>query len=157
MELVVAGAVTGVIGTLSMDALNYLFARAGMVTKIDVAMIGRMTVGWTQGRFLYDQPSEMKRVANEKIIGVVAHYSIGIVLAVPFVVAWNLRFGGPPSSLWVVAYGVATTVASWFFVYPSMGLGILGLRSADGLKNSLSSLANHLFYGVGMAVGIALG
>ena len=71
-------------------------------------------------------------------------------------IGWYLLVGGPESPIWALAYGIATTIASWFFVYPSMGLGVLGRQSPEGIKASLSSLANHLFYGVGLAVGVAL-
>jgi hypothetical protein len=37
-----------------------------------------------------------------------------------------------------------------------MGFGVLGLKSPEGLKATFSSLANHLFYGIGLAVGIAI-
>jgi hypothetical protein len=139
-----------------MDSLNHLFARAGLITKIDVGMIGRMAAGWMRGRFRYGHPTEMKEVANETLYGYVTHYAIGVGFAVPYVLGWDLLVGGPASPAWAVPYGVATTVASWFFVYPSMGLGALGRRSPDGLKASYSPLASHLFFGLGMAAGIAL-
>jgi hypothetical protein len=156
MDLVVVGVVAGVLGTVVMDSLNHLFARTGVLLKIDVKMIGRMAVGWIHGRFLFEHPSEMKRVANEMLYGYVTHYAIGVGLAVPYVLGWGLLIGGPPSAIWALAYGVATTVASWFFVFPSMGLGVCGRRSPEGMRAPLSSLANHLFYGVGIAIGIAL-
>ncbi|MBT8397278.1 MAG: DUF2938 family protein [Gemmatimonadetes bacterium] len=156
MNLVVAGVVAGVLGTLGMDFGNLFFARVGVISRIDVKGIGRMAVGWTRGRFRYGHPTEMEEVANERLYGFVTHYAIGVALAVPYVLGWDLLVGGPASPVWAVAYGVATTVASWFFVYPSMGLGALGLRSPDGLKAPLSSLVNHLFYGLGLAVGIAV-
>jgi uncharacterized membrane protein YeaQ/YmgE (transglycosylase-associated protein family) len=156
MDLVVTGVVAGVLGTLAMDSLNHLFARAGMLLKIDVGMIGRMAVGWAHGRFLYEHPSEMEQVANEMLYGYVMHYTIGVGLAVPYVLGWDLLVGGPASPVWALAYGVATTVASYFFVFPSMGLGVFGRRSPEGIRAPLSSLANHLFYGVGIAVGIAM-
>ena len=119
-------------------------------------MIGRMSAGWAQGRFCYSYPGEMKPVANELLYGYVSHYAIGVVLAVAFVFGWDLLVGGPASPTWALAYGVATTVASLFFVLPSMGLGVCGRRSPDGIKGPLSALANHLFFGVGMAVAVAL-
>jgi hypothetical protein len=127
-----------------------------MISKIDVGMIGRMAVGWVHGRFHYGHPSEVEPVANEMLYGYVTHYAIGIGLAVPYVLGWNLLIGGFASPVWAIAYGVLTTVASWFFVLPSMGLGVFGRRSPEGIKLALSSLANHLFYGVGIAVGIVL-
>lgn len=156
MDLLVTGVVAGVLGTLAMDSLNLLFARTGMLAKIDVEMIGRMAVGWTRGRFRYGHPSEVERVANATFYGYVTHYAIGVSLALPYVLGWDLLVGGPASPIWAVAYGVATTVAAYFFVFPSMGLGAYGRRSPDGLRAPLSSLANHLFYGTGLALGVVL-
>ena len=156
MDLVVTGVAAGVLGTLVMDSLNHLFSRTGMLLKIDVGMIGRMAVGWARGRFRYGHPSEVEQVANERLYGYVTHYTIGVGLAVPYVLGWNLLVGGPASPVWAIAYGVVTTVAAYFFVLPSMGLGVFGRRSPEGIRLALSSLANHLFYGVGIAVGIAL-
>ncbi|MFC1816788.1 DUF2938 family protein [Thermodesulfobacteriota bacterium] len=144
------------LGTLVMDLLNLLFARTGMLSKIDVGMIGRMAVGWSRGRFRYGHPSEMEQVGNEMLYGYVTHYTIGVSLALPYVLGWDLLVGGPVSPVWALAYGLATTVASYCFVFPSMGLGVFGRRSPEGIRAPLSSLANHLFYGVGLAVGIAL-
>lgn len=156
VHLLLTGFVAGVLGTLVMDVLNNLVARTGMFLKIDVAMIGRMAAGWTHGRFRYGHPDEMEQVPNEMTYGYLTHFAIGIALAVPFVLGWDLWIGGPVSPLWAVAYGAATTVASFFFVYPSMGLGVCGRRSPDGIKAFITPVANHLFYGVGVAVGVAL-
>jgi hypothetical protein len=156
MDLVVTGVIAGVLGTLAMDSLNLLFARIGLLSKVDVGMIGRMAVGWAHGRFRYGHPSEIEPVANERRYGYVTHYSIGVGLALPYVIGWDLVIGGPASPIWALPYGIATTVASYFFVFPSMGLGVFGRLSPEGIRAPLSSLANHLFYGVGLGVGIAL-
>ena len=156
MDLIVTGVLAGVLGTLMMDSLNHLFARTGMLLKIDMGMIGRMSAGWARGRFRYRHPGEMEQVANEMLYGYFTHYTIGVGLAVTYVLGWDLLVGGPASPVWALAYGVATTVASLFFVFPSMGLGVFGRRSPEGIRAPLSSLANHLFYGVGMAVAVAL-
>lgn len=156
MDVVLTGVSAGVLGTVAMDLGNLLFARAGIISKIDMGMIGRMAVGWTRGRVRYRHPSELQEIAAERTYGYATHYTIGVAFAVPYAVGWHAFVGGSPSSAWAIVYGIATTVASWFFVYPSMGLGAFGRRSPDGLKASLSPLANHLFFGLGMAGGIAL-
>ena len=156
MDLVMTVLAVGVLGTVGMDLGNLLFARAGIVSKIDVGMIGRMAAGWARGRFRYRHPSEMEETAHEKAYGYATHYAIGVAFAAPYVVGWQVFVGGSPSPVWAIVYGGATTTASWFFVYPSMGLGAFGRRSPDGLKALLSPLANHLFFGLGMAAGIAL-
>jgi Protein of unknown function (DUF2938) len=156
MDLVLMVLTAGVLGTIVMDMLNLFFARIEMISKVEVNMIGRMAVGWTRGRFCYGHPSEMEKVANEIIYGYITHYAIGVVLSIPYIIGWYLLIGGNPSLIWAIAYGIATTAASWFFVYPSMGLGVFGRKSPEGFRAVLSSLANHLFYGVGLTLGIAL-
>jgi hypothetical protein len=98
----------------------------------------------------------MQQVANEILYGYITHYAIGVGLATTYVLGWYLLVGGPASPVWALAFGVATTAASYFFVFPSMGLGVFGRRSPEGVRSPLSSLANHLFYGVGLAVAVAL-
>jgi len=154
--MVVTGVIAGLVGTLVMDVCNLFGSRTQLISRIDVAMIGRMAAGWARGRFCYPNPREMQPVRNEIAIGLASHYTIGVALAVPFVCGWFFLIGGSPSPSWTLVYGLATTAASWFFVYPSMGLGVLGLRSPEGMKATLSSLANHLFYGLGLALGVAV-
>ncbi|MDJ0782576.1 MAG: DUF2938 family protein [Desulfosarcinaceae bacterium] len=156
MERVVTAVFIGVLGTIAMDLLNHLFARSGWILKIDVATIGRMAAGWLRGRFRYRHPGELRPVANATLLGYLTHYGIGVGLAIPFVFGWDHWAGSPLSPLWALAYGLATTVASVFWVYPSLGLGVLGLKSPEGVKAPLSSLANHLFFGMGMAVAVLL-
>lgn len=156
MNLIVSGVAAGVLGTVVMDLFNHLLARTGLLLKIDLAMIGRMSAGWARGRFSYREPGEMKPVPNENLLGFVTHYAIGVGLALIYVVGWDLLVGGPASPVGALVFGIATTVASLFLVYPSMGLGVCGRGSPEGLRAVLSPLANHLFFGVGMAVAVAL-
>ena len=115
-----------------------------------------MSAGWANGRFRYRHPDEMKQVANELLYGYITHYAIGVGLAIPFALGWAIFVEGPVSPSWALIYGVATTVASVFFVYPSMGLGLFGWRSPEGIRAPLSSLANHFFFGLGMAIAVAV-
>jgi hypothetical protein len=156
MVIILAGVVAGVLGTLVMDTLNFLFSRTGVISKIEIGLLGRMSAGWSKGRFLYRHPGEINPVANEKLLGYITHYSIGVGLAVVYMFGWDFLVGGPASAIWAIAYGIATTVASHFLVFPSIGLGVFGRRSPEGLKSTFSSLANHLFFGVGMAIALAV-
>ncbi len=156
MDILVTGVVVGVAGTIIMDLFNYLFARFGLIAKIEVEMIGRMILAWTHGRFRFGHAGELKPVVNEKMTGYIAHYLIGVLLALLYLFGWNLLIGTPASPIWAIAYGTSTTVISHFVVLPAMGLGVFGRKSSEGLKPAFSSLANHLFYGVGLALGIGL-
>ena len=115
-----------------------------------------MSAGWGHGRFLYHHPTEMKQVPNELLYGYITHYAIGVGFAIGFMLGWDRLVGGPASPIWALAYGVATTIASYFLVLPSMGMGAFGRRSPEGIKALLSPLANHLFYGIGIAITVVL-
>ena len=128
MDLIVTGVVAGVLGTLMMDSLNHLFARTGMLSKIDSGDDWENVRGVGTRALPLSPSSEMEQVANETLYGYITHYTIGVGLAIPFVLGWDLLVGGLASPLWTLAYGVATTVASVFFVYPSMGLGGVIIR-----------------------------
>lgn len=156
MDLLISGIVAGVIGTVVMDLLNNLVSRTGVFFKIDVVMIGRMAAGWTCGRFRYEHPDEMEHVSNEKIYGILMHFLIGIGLAVPFIIIGGLWAENSVPPVWALLYGISTTAASFFFVYPSMGLGLCGIKSPERIKAFISPLANHFFYGIGLAVGVAI-
>lgn len=156
MHPIVSGVVAGVAGTVVMDVLNRLAAASGAIAKIDLPVLGRMAAGWARGRFRYADPGRLRPVARETLLGLAAHYGIGIALAVPFVLGWEPLVGGSASPWWALAWGIATTAASWFFVYPSLGLGICGRRAPDSPRPAVSSLANHVFYGLGLAGAVAL-
>jgi len=156
MDLIVIGVIAGLSGTLVMDLMNKLLSRAGILMKIDIAMIGRMAAGWLRGRFRYNQPNKIKKVTGEILFGYITHYAIGISFALVYVFGWNLLIGGNASPLWAIVYGVATTAGAFFFILPSMGFGVLGRLSPEGIRIHLSSLINHLFYGMGIAIGIII-
>lgn len=156
MDLLLMGVMAGIVGTLVMDSVNAVLARTGLLLKIDIEALGRMSAGWVRGRFCYHDPGEMERVERGLLLGYVTHYSISVLFALVYVLGWRALVGGPVSALWALGYGLATTAASQFLVFPSMGLGIFGRRSPEGIKAPLSSLANHSFFGLGMALVIAL-
>ena len=156
LSAVITGITAGVIGTLVMDISNYLLSRFRLISKIELSMIGRMAAGWLSRRFFYKNPAEMIQVKNEEILGFVTHYAIGISMAIIFVFGWQLFIDGTISAIPAILYGILTTAASWFFVYPSMGLGVCGLKSPEKIKATFSSLANHLFYGIGLAIGLSI-
>jgi len=156
INLVIMGVVAGVVGTLVMDSMNHVFSRVGILQKIDISMIGRMSAGWIQGRFIYHHPDEMKTAAHERLVGWFTHHAISVLFALFYVLGWHFLADGPVSAIGALIFGTATTVASQFLVFPSMGFGAFGRRSPEGIKAPLSSLANHSFFGLGMAMVIAL-
>jgi len=153
---ILLGIMAGIAGTLVMDVMNHVLSRMGVVLNIDIRMIGRVSAGWMHGRFRYRCPQEIEEAGGEWVLGYVTHYSISVLFALIYVLGWHFLIGGPLSVGWALVYGIATTIASQCLVFPSMGLGLFGWQSPHGLRAPLSSLANHTFFGIGMALAIAL-
>lgn len=156
MKLIGASIFIGVLGTIVMDIGNILFSRVGLITRIDMNVLGRMAAGWMRGRFVYGHPDEMKPVSHAHVLGWITHYGIGIGLACAYVLGWSLLTALPLSAMWTLVYGIGTTAASHFLVYPAMGLGVFGLNAPEGFRNAYSSLANHVCFGIGMALAVWL-
>lgn len=53
-------------------------------------------------RFRYGHADEMEQVAHETFYGYATHYIIGVGLAVPYVLVWDLLVGGPASPGWAL-------------------------------------------------------
>lgn len=143
----------GVVGTLSMDIGNYLTAHMGITYEINRAFIGALARGWTNGIFVYNSPSTIVPGAGDYYFGVASHYLIGIVFAIPVffaVYSSNSKIGLP----WIYVYGLLTSVASLFVLFPAVGLGVAASKSDHQLYMVYSNLINHTFYGLGLVLAV---
>ena len=64
------------------------------------------------------------------MLGLAAHYLIGIVLTLVYLGLLVVAHA-TPTALSAILYGPATTVFPWFLMFPSQGMGWLG-RDAPG-------------------------
>ena len=92
---------------------------------------------------------------GELLLGIAAHYSIGIVLTFVYLgllVAAHAR----PTALNAILYGTATTFLPWFVMFPSQGMGWLGRNAPGDAHLARSSLFNHIVFGLGIALWMAV-
>lgn len=82
--------------------------------------------------------------------GWVAHYTIGVTLALGFVALtpgdWLARPTLPPALL----YGIVTVVFPYFILQPALGFGIAASRTPRPSQARLKSLATHAVFGAGL-------
>ena len=94
----------------------------------------------------------------ECTVGWIAHYTIGVVLAVSFVVLVSGEWLARPTLLPALLYGIGTVVFPFFLMQPSLGLGIAASRTPNPTQARLKSLATHTVFGVGLylcALGVS--
>ncbi|MEN9579231.1 MAG: hypothetical protein RJA70_2240 [Pseudomonadota bacterium] len=140
----------GIVATGVMDTLNEWAAELDLVGKYDPRLLGRVAAQWTQGNFAHDSVAMIPKVAWEYAYGVFTHYTIGSVLALVFLL---LRRRAPRLfASWPipVLFGLATSVFAWFYLFPSVGFGLFGLKAPPAARLFSSSLFNHAFYGIGL-------
>src|SRR5215207_3823241 len=105
--------------------------------------LGRWIGHMLQGRFTHEDITKAVPVAHEASIGVVAHYAIGLLLGAGYGLLLRVPQPRQSSLPRAAAYGIATTVFPWFWMFPARGQGIMGLREGD-LRVPAFALCSHI-------------
>jgi hypothetical protein len=154
-DLVFPAIAIGLGATAMMDLWNLLLKRAFGIPSLNYCMVGRWVRYMPSGTFRHASIAAATPKTLECPVGWAAHYTIGIVLAVVFVLGsgeWLAR----PTLLPALLYGIVTVVFPFFVLQPSLGLGVASSRTPNPAKARLKSLATHTVFGVGLFLG-ALG
>lgn len=145
----------GVIATLFMDLLAGFLVKIKFIHSfIDSESIGRWFLYMFRGKFIHNNIHKTPSLKYEKTWCTISHYLIGVVLAgiylllelkVPFIrnIVW--------SSL---IFGIATIFFPWFWLLPSIGLGIMASKSSSRWCIIKTNLVNHTSFGVGLFLWI---
>ena len=151
---VAAGAVTGALATYGMDvAARKVIAPA--FGRGPSGGLGRWIGHMLKGRFTHEDITKAEPIPHEAGIGIAAHYAIGLALGVGYVLLLRVPQGRRSSLSAATAYGIATTVFPWFWMFPARGQGVMGLRGGD-LRVPAFALCTHIAYGAGLGVGLAV-
>ena len=104
------------------------------------------------GTFRHANITKASQRPFECTVGWIAHFSIGVVLALGFVVLASADRLARPTLLPALLYGIGTVVFPFFLMQPSFGLGIAASRTPNPTQARLKSLVTHTVFGVGLYV-----
>ncbi len=149
------GVVMGVGATLLMDVWNLFLRRAFGIPSLDYCLLGRW-VRHMPGTFRHERIAASAPKSYECVVGWVVHYSIGISLAVAFVLLAGRAWLGAPTLLSALAFGIVTVVFPFFLLQPSLGLGVASSRAPKPLQARIKSLGTHVVFGVGLWLSATL-
>ncbi|MFO0651220.1 MAG: DUF2938 domain-containing protein [Polyangiales bacterium] len=149
LEFVLRSVSIGVGATLVMDLWAAALRRVG-VPSLDFALLGRWIGHLPDGRLIHDSIAKAAPVPGESILGWGAHYTIGVTFAALLLSVFGLGWARAPTPLPALFIGVVTVVAPLFILQPALGAGVLSLRTARPVFNSVKSLATHTIYGLGL-------
>jgi hypothetical protein len=149
----VLGAIAiGIGATLLMDLWNLFLKHAFNILSINYCLLGRWLGHMPGGRFRHASIAAASHKPFECTVGWIAHYTIGVVLGVAFVVLVSGEWLVRPTLLPALLYGIGTVVFPFFLMQPSFGLGIAASRTPNPTQARLKSLATHTVFGVGLYI-----
>jgi hypothetical protein len=160
---IMAGEVLGAIAvgigaTVVMDLWNLFLRRGFGVRSLDYCLLGRWVRHIPEGTVRHASIAAAERKRHECAVGWAAHYTIGIALAVGFVLVASGEWLARPTPMPALLYGVATVVFPFFVLQPSFGLGVASSRAPKPGAARLKSLATHTVFGIGLylcALGVS--
>lgn len=154
---ILGGVAVGIGATLIMDSWNLFLKRMFRIQSLNFCLLGRWIRHMPSGTFRHANIAASEQRSFECPIGWLAHYSIGVTLAVVFVVLISADWFARPTFLPVVTYGIVTVVFPFFVLQPALGLGVASSRTPSPTQARLKSLMTHTVFGVGLyASGLAV-
>lgn len=142
----------GIGATLVMDLWNLFLRRAFSIPSLNYCLLGRWLRHMPTGVFRHASIAAAPPRSVECAVGLIAHYTIGVVFALVLVVGTSGDWLARPTLWPALLYGIGTVVFPFFIMQPSFGLGIAASRTPHPRQARLKSLMTHTVFGVGLYV-----
>jgi len=139
----------GIGATLVMDSWNVFLKKAVGIPSLNYCLLGRWLLHMP-GRFRHASIAAAPRKSKECAAGWLAHYSIGVSLALVFILLISGEWLARPTLMPALLYGIATVTFPFFVMQPALGLGVASAKTPAPMRARLKSLATHTIYGVGL-------
>jgi Protein of unknown function (DUF2938) len=155
----IVGLIVGILATVTMDVVAMITLRLGIAgrgpRRTGPDLIGRWIGYLLRGKFRHTDILQTPPLRGELVLGLTAHYLIGIVLTLLYL-GLLIVAHGTPTALSAILYGAATTVLPWFLMFPSQGFGWLGRDASGDAHLARVSLFNHIIFGLAIALWMAV-
>ena len=142
----------GLGATLLIDLWALVLRRGFNIPSLSYCLLGRWLLHMPSGTLVHRSIVAAQPKARECPVGWVAHYLIGTVFALMFVIVAPERWLEQPTLLPALAFGAATTLVPYLIMQPSFGLGVAASKSPNPAPARLKSLMTHTVFGVGLYV-----
>ena len=155
----IVGLMVGILATVTMDVVAMIALRFDIAgrgpRRTGPDLIGRWIGYLLRGKFRHTDILQTLPLRGELVLGLAAHYLIGIVLTLLYL-GLLVAAQATPTALSAILYGTATTALPWFLMFPSQGMGWLGRNAPGDAHLARVSLFNHIIFGLGIALWMAV-
>ena len=155
--IIIEAVLMGIFATYFMDFLAGILAKRNFIYPfISPEAIGRWFLYIFKGKLIHKDINKTPVLKNEKLWYLISHYLIGVVLSgVYLVIGSNLAI--VRDHLWMpLLFGMATVFFPWFWLLPSIGVGIMASKSPKQSQIIRTNLINHTNFGFGLLLWIVL-
>lgn len=142
----------GIGATLAMDLWNLFLKSTFSIPSLNYCLLGRWVRHMPEGTFRHASIAAAPAKRLECTVGRIAHYTIGVVLALVFVGFTSGDWLARPTVLPALLYGIGTVVFPFFIMQPSLGFGVAASRTPNPAQARLKSLVTHTVFGLGLYV-----
>ena len=153
------GLIVGILATVTMDVVAVIALRLGVAgrgpRRTGPDLIGRWIGYLLRGKFRHTDILHTPPLRGELVLGLAAHYLIGIALTLVDLGLFAAAHA-TPTALSAILYGTAITILPWFLMFPSQGMGWLGRDATGDAHLARISLFNHIMFGLGLALWMAV-
>lgn len=140
----------GLGATLTFDLWAMLLKYAFKITPSNICLVGRWLRTMPEGTIKHSNIAFAPQKSGECTVGWIAHYTIGVMFALAFIVFVGNNWLQHPTPAPAIIYGVVTVLAPYFIMQPAFGFGFAASKTANPKQARLRSLMNHAAFGVGL-------
>ena len=159
MELFIYAYIAGLVGSIFMDITESYLAQRGISSGVTIEDIGRWFLALQKGTMKHTNIQQSPQHKHEVLAGKLFHYFLaggGIALLYPMML-FILGLNSDSSHiLYATIFGFVTNVFPWFWMMPSFGWGIAGVKSPHKSQTILAPTLSHIAYGLGLGITLEL-
>jgi Protein of unknown function (DUF2938) len=155
VDLVLRGIFVGAGATLTIDLWATLLRRFG-IPSLDFALLGRWIAHLPSGKFFHASIGRAAPARRERLLGWLAHYSIGIGFAGVLLSFYGASWANAPTLGPAMLVGVSSVAAPLFVLQPALGAGVASSKTPRPVFNTAKSLTTHTVFGVGLFLAASL-
>lgn len=142
------GIMMGITGTIAMDIWAILLSKTAGLPLPNWGNVGRWVVNLPT--IFHEDISKVAPADNERTIGWIFHYAVGIAYGVFFVFVAGESWIANPTFLPLWLFALVTIAAGWFLLQPGMGLGWALAKTPTPWTGRFLGLVAHTAFGLGM-------
>ena len=135
--------------TLLTDLWALFLKRAFKIPSHNYCLVGRWLRTMPEGMFKHSNIATAPQKRAECTVGSIAHYIIGVMFAITFIILTGNRWLEHPTPIPAILFGIVTVAAPFFILQPSFGLGLAAAKVSNPMQARLRSLMNHTAFGIG--------